>query len=230
MLIATKSDIQHERLQINQNIGEFVGLKIRSNRVDFIPCCLYNPPKHRKYNWCSADLEKLVSKLSELTVSHKATFIIIIGNLNLPQSNWETCPCVPTETVLEILSENGFLNLINEKKKQLDVPLSDAQQYVMTANEDYEVTSSFCPNNKGCDHTTYKSKILCFISKVNLDDKCHKFSMERANWEAMNAGIADNNFYPLCYCSVIFFLDLWYDWICIVQPCSRGHQKFLHIW
>ena len=111
-----------------------MALKIRNNNFKFIVCYLV---LRRTVNKAGGQ-PKLVLKLNEEEVRHEATFIVISGDLKFAQTNWGNVSSMfPYENaVLGILVETGFMNFLPEKMKQMNVFLTDAQQYVITANED----------------------------------------------------------------------------------------------
>ena len=153
MLIAVHASVYHEILETDiRNLAHCV-LKLLSSTQSVLVCCIYNAPARSIYQWEQNESFLLLQKLHLLTKTHFCDSIVITGDLNFSNTDWDN---MSSENVYEsnFLGKLIELKLSNFSSTQLDVLLCNNPDIVIKSSVDLELYHKYqiyikpCSDNK----------------------------------------------------------------------------------
>ena len=170
VLIAVKN-LPHERVTLgNNNLDEYVAIKVTPKDVPMIICCIYNPPKQSNYRWPVEKMINLIKDLKMFAEEENCESIIVTGDINFEHTCWKTLRSQNKYEIqiLEKLSHLNFQQVLNQKtQNQLDVLLTNNPNIVITNTMNNEFNKSF-----KSDHDAFITTLQ--IEKTTTIDTKHK--------------------------------------------------------
>ena len=159
VLIDYKNHIQIEKLSTIPLDHKHVNLKISSDHLSYILCCFYNPPQNSPYRWKAQELQLIVKSLNDIQLGQNCGPIILVGDLNFSETNWKTMDSSNADErlVLNTLSTLNYEQLLDGRKKQLDVLLTNKTESVINWKENRDIASTYNIEGEACsDHVAYE--------------------------------------------------------------------------
>ena len=122
LLIAFHFSVCHEILETDIKNPDHCVLKLLSSTQSILVCYIYNAPAQSICQWEQIAFFRLLQKLHSLAETHFCDSIVITGDLNFYNTNWDN---MSSENVYEsnCLGKLIELNLSNFSSSQLDVLL-----------------------------------------------------------------------------------------------------------
>ena len=115
--------------------------------------------------------------------------------------------------VLKKLIELDFEQLIDSKKKQLEVSLTNNPGVILNWHTDQTATNAYSIDKVSCsDHYAY-SATTNMEASIKEMNKGESLAFNRVNWTTINQEIKDKPFIPYCYSNVKELLRQWYAWL-----------------
>ena len=214
-MIAIKSHLIWERLNSNLSPQEYVAIKITNGATDLLLCCLYNPPQNSPYRWKELELQTFLESLVNIQKESDCQSSIIVGDINFNDTNWKEMKSQNPEekVVLKTLTVLNFEQLFSDKKKQLDVLLTNNPNSVLNWKVNHNVKASYNIEGRACsDHNAYEVLISLQGEEI-VDAKKETYAFHKADWRSFNKSIVENPFSPYCYSNVNKLLIQWYSWL-----------------
>ena len=230
VLVGVK-DMPHERVSLKTDC-ECVAVKLTPKNESILLCCIYNPPHNSAYKMNKQTFTDLINEIIDQKENKECNGIIITGDINFEQTNWEAMDSINLfyeQPILKQLFENNFKEcLSSNNEKQLDVFLTTTPEMVLnctTANEFSKIYKS--------DHLAYTLTVQIESEQINEITE-EKYAFHKADWQTINQYIIDNPFDPYCYSNVDELLKQWYAWIYNIikenVPRVTKHRKSLPPW
>ena len=202
---------------MNSNLSpqEYVAIKITNGATNLLLCCLYNPPQNSPYRWKELELQTFLESLVNIQKKSDCQSSIVVGDINFNDTNWkERKSQNPDEkVVLKTLTVLNFEQLFSDKKKQLDVLLSNNPNSVLNWKVNHNVKASYNIEGRACsDHNAYEV-LISLQGEEFVDAKKETYAFHKADWRSFNEIIVENPFSPYCYSNVNKLLRQWYSWL-----------------
>ena len=211
VLIAVKNHIAHELLTKSLK-SDYLVIKIKLHGRTFILCCIYNAPAPSSYQWTSGEFLNLMQEVEDIESANELDQcdIIITGDINFSQTNWETLSS-PNAYEIQILEKYVEVNLTQHAKTQLDVVLRSNPELIVTGQVEKLLFKKL--SDQFSDHKPYGSTLLsttdCEINRL----KNHQDAFKRTDWDGRNGSIKIQSFAPYCFGSVNELVRQWYGWL-----------------
>ena len=241
VLIAVHKSIKSKEILVNNPGDDYVIVQLTSQSKKFLIACIYNPPQNSPYNWSASKVQEFFSVLLAKKKSYKCQFVIITGDINLPNTKWSNMEssCDYENEWLQAMQSHNFEQTLRFEDqignaKQLDVFLIDDPQYWISSAIDFNTFQNYSLNEKRCsDHLAYSNKIF---HDVQVDAKKQKttYAYNRTDWEKFNESIVKQPFLPYCFSNIDELLDQWYNWFENLfnenVPKVTAHRSNLPTW
>ena len=241
VLIAVHKSIKSKEILVNNPGDDYVIVQLTSQSKKFLIACIYNPPQNSPYNWSASKVQEFFSVLLAKKKSYKCQFVIITGDINLPNTKWSNMEssCDYENEWLQAMQSHNFEQTLRFEDqignaKQLDVFLIDDPQYWISSAIDFNTFQNYSLNEKRCsDHLAYSNKIF---HDVLVDAKKQKatYAYNRTDWEKFNESIVKQPFLPYCFSNIDELLDQWYNWFENLfnenVPKVTAHRSNLPTW
>ena len=87
VLIAVKSSLKHENVDIPLIHDEFIVVKINLLMFALIICCIYHAPEQSNYRWAVNDFLKFLEKIKNSIVDTNC-LVMLTGDINFTETSW----------------------------------------------------------------------------------------------------------------------------------------------
>ena len=191
VLLALKDSISLRELSTPNDL-EVLSAEVTINNLNFVICLIYRPPNYAE------QYDTLL--LSYLHSVNNSTDLLIIGDLNLPDVDWNTYSGYSTisNAYAEVVYDLNLMQLITSPTHIVGNVLD-----VILTNCDYcqniDIHSNL-PPGLSSDHHIITFSIVHYHNKAT-DSPKHKYNYAKANWEDMNQYFYHYNFNQ-CFNSV----------------------------
>ena len=182
VLIGIADWVKANVAQLSRQYNDCVSVMCSVGAVNFIVCCIYNPPSTSFYHWPLADFSSLVPDLARAQSTLKCLFTIICGDINFTSTNWIAMSSANTYEyeILKILSQYNFEQLLDAN---LDVILCNADSFILNCCRDKSLSDSLQTMGRALsDHQPYCIEIDLSITAINRPSS-NQFSYSRVDWE-----------------------------------------------
>ena len=215
VLIAYKNHIQSENLSTIPLDHEHVALKISSDHLSYMLCCIYNPPQNSPYRWKAQELQLIVKSLNQIQLEQNCGPNVLVGDINFSETNWKTMDSsnAHERLVLNTLSTLNYKQFLDGRKKQLDVLLTNKPESVINWKENRDIASTYNIEGKACSDRVAYEFLLNLQAEPCAEPGLETYAFKKADWSAFNDNIREEPFAPYCYSNVNALLRQWYIWL-----------------
>lgn len=224
-LIAVKNSLDSQ--QVNVTLPDSCVLcKIRIGNEDIFVCCFYNPPKSSQYRYSQEDFNMLLAAIP------KKSAVIICGDINFPETNWNTTTSTSEE-------EQNIIDLFESNLLKQSVEFPTCSSNTLDVAYYRNVSVSATPNeffDKIYDCSDHRSILLSFeFEQLKPKPVLQKYwSFGRADFEGINITMKQNPFVPICFSNIDQMLKQLYEYLENLfesyVPRRTAHRQQLPPW
>ena len=224
-LIAVKNTVSSHRLKTKE-VDSCVLCKVKIEGVEIYICSFHNPPKTSPYRYTMNDFQEILRELP------KRNIVLVCGDLNFPNTNWDSWTTFDEEEAELIeLFESRLL------KQSINFPTCNSNTLDVFF---YQNCTVFSENDQKFDKTFNCSDHLAI--KTSVDFRFTEYNPVREKYKSYGSGdyksmieeMEGTPFTPVCFTNIdnmyAEYID-YLDWLSDLHvPTRTSHRQTLPPW